>query len=234
MDNRTAYKFDVPVGNAEANYTMADLILLAKKHQNSGEYETARYYYERAASASYAPAKFHLARLLRDTANLEQTQTERFSRCEKLLLELEGTIDQKEILAQVCFELSVLYEKMRQPISCLAYLLRSRRYGRSIEETIISNYQRKICQQIDINNLSANVRGCYVLGIECAKDEATVQHGIYFLEEAVQHGDPNGIAALELADILNRSLKQDAHMRNLAKKYYTIAKERGNPDILTK
>lgn len=234
MQMERHWDFGIPVEDKTQKITMADLMLLAKKHQNRGEYETARYYYERAASASYAPAKFHLARLLRDTANLEQTQTERFSRCEKLLLELEGTIDQKEILAQVCYELSILYEKMRQPISCLAYLLRSRRYGRSIEEQIISKYQKKICQQLDINNISADVQGCYVLGIECAKDETTIQHGIYLLEEAVQHGDPNGIAALELADILSHTTKHDSHARDLAKKYYTIAKERGNPDVLAK
>ena len=218
----------------EKYYSIADLLISAKHHEKNGEYDIARTHLERAVSASYAPAKFHLARLLRDTTNLEQTQAERFSRCEQLLLELERTLDKKEILAQICFELSVLYEKMRRPISCLAYLLRSRRYGRNIEEKIIANQQKKICQQLDINNVSADVQGCYVLGIEYAKDEATIQHGIYFLEEAVQHGDPNGIAALELADILSHTSRHDSHMRDLAKKYYTIAKGRGNPDVLTK
>ena len=228
------WEFNIPLGDEAKKNTMADLMQRATQYQNAGEYEKARTYLERAASASYLPAKFHLARFLRDSANLEQTQAERFSRCEQLLLELERTIDQKEILARVCFELSVLYEKMRRPISCLAYLLRSRRYGRNIEEQIISNYQKKICQQLDINNLSADVRGCYVLGVECAQNDATVHHAMYFLEEVVEHGDPNGIAALELADILSHSCKRDAHMQRLAKKYYAIAKERGNPDVLTR
>lgn len=234
MKIKTTFKFNIPVGGEEASLTMAEIMLLAKRHQAAGEYEAARIYLERAVFASYAPAKLHLARLLRDTESLAQTQSKRLLRCEQLLLELERTTEKREALAPICYELSLLYEKMRRPISCLGYLLRARRYGHEIEEKIVADCKKKICQQLDINKLSADARGCYVLGVECSKDHATMQHGVYFLEEAVQNADPNGVAALELADVLNYACQNDAQSQRLAKKYYAIAKKRGNPDVLAK
>ena len=233
MAAKTTFKFDMFVGNPEENITMIDLMLLAKKYQDKGEYETARSYYEQASSASYLPAKLYLARLLRDTVSLGQAQADRFFRCEQLLLEIERTTDQEEVLAQVCFELSALYEKMKRPISCLAYLLRSRRYGRKIDEKIISEYRRRIHQQIDINKLSEDARGCYVLGVECSKNDATIEHAIYFLEEAVQNGDPYGLAALELAELLESYTEHKEYYSQMANKYFKIAAKRGNPQYFT-
>ena len=142
------------VGNKANEITMTDLMQLAQQYQNQHEFEKAKVCLERAAFASYLPAKFRLACFLRDTTNLEQTQAERFSRCEQLLQEVERAIDQKDILARVYFELSVLYEKMNRPISCLGYLLKSRRHGCDIDEKIISDYRKKIHRQVDINKLS--------------------------------------------------------------------------------
>lgn len=227
------WQFNVSVGSEAQEITMVDLMQLAKQYQNQNEYEKAYVCLERAASASYLPAKLCLARLLRDTARLEKTQAERFTQCEQLLLELERATDQEEVLAQVYFELSALYEKMSRPISCLAYLLRSRRYGRKIDEKVIAEYRRKIHQQIDINKLSDDVQGCYVLGVECSKDDTTIEHAIYFLEESVQNGDPYGLAALELGELLESYPKNKEYYSKIANKYFKIAAERGNPQYFT-
>ena len=227
------WQFNVSVGSEAQEITMDDFMQLAKQYQNQNKYEAARICLERAVSASYLPAKMCLACLLRDTASLEKTQVERFAQCEQLLLELERATDQEEVLAQVCFELSALYEKMKRPISCLAYLLRSRRYGRNIDEKIISEYRRRIHQQIDINKLSEDARGCYVLGVECSKDSATIEHAIYFLEEAVQNGDPYGLAALELAELLESYPEHKEYYSQMANKYFKIAAKRGNPQYFT-
>ncbi len=233
MKMKEQWQFNVSVGSEAQEITMVDLMQLAKQYQNQNKYENARICLERAASASYLPAQMCLAQLLRDAASLEKTQAERFVQCEQLLLELEGATDQEDVLAQVYFELSTLYEKMRRPISCLAYLLKSRRYGRKIDEKIISEYRRKIHQQIDINKLSEDVRGCYVLGVECSKDDATIEHAIYFLEEAVQNGDPYGLAALELGELLEAYPKNKEYYSKMANKYFKIAAERGNPQYFT-
>ena len=227
------WQFNVSVGSEAQEITMDDFMQLAKQYQNQNKYEAARICLERAVSASYLPAKMCLACLLRDTASLEKTQVERFAQCEQLLLELERATDQEEVLAQVCFELSALYEKMKRPISCLAYLLRSRRYGRNIDEKIISEYRRRIHQQIDINKLSEDARGCDVLGVECSKDSATIEHAIYFLEEAVQNGDPYGLAALELAELLESYPEHKEYYSQMANKYFKIAAKRGNPQYFT-
>ena len=226
---KVQWQFNVSVGSEAQEITMVDLMQLVKQYQNQNKYENARICLERAASASYLPAKLCLARLLRDTASLEKTQAERFTQCEQLLLELERATDQEEMLAQVYFELSALYEKMSRPISCLAYLLRSRRYGRKIDEKVIAEYRRKIHQQIDINKLSDDVQGCYVLGVECSKDDTTIEHAIYFLEESVQNGDPYGLAALELGELLESYPKNIEYYSKMANKYFKIAAERGNP-----
>ena len=228
------WQFNVSVGSEAQEITMDDLMQLAKQYQNQNKYEAARICLERAVSASYLPAKMCLARLLRDTASLEKTQAERFAQCEQLLLELERVTDQEDVLAQVYFELSTLYEKMSRPISCLAYLLKSRRYGRKIDEKIISEYRRKIHQQIDINKLAEDVRGCYVLGVECSKDDATIEHAIYFLEEAVQNGDPYGLAALELGELLESYPKNKEYYSKMENKYFKIAAERGNPQYFSR
>ena len=222
-----------PVESAKQYLSMADLMLMAKMYQEKNEFEKAKVCLERAAFASYLPAKFRLACFLRDTTNLEQTQAERFSRCERLLREVERAIDQKDILARVYFELSVLYEKMNRPISCLGYLLKSRRYGRDIDEKIISDYRKKIHQQVDINKLSEDAHGCYILGIECSKDAITMLHAFYFLEEAVKNGDPHGLAALELGELLELYPEHKEYYPQIANKFLGIAAERGNPQCLS-
>lgn len=221
-----------PVESAKQYLSMTDLMFMAKMYQEKNEFEKAKACLERAVSASCLPAKFRLACFLRDTTNLEQTQAERFSRCEQLLQEVERAIDQKDILARVYFELSVLYEKMNRPISCLGYLLKSRRYGRDIDEKIISDYRKKIHQQVDINKLSEDAHGCYILGAECSKDAITMLHAFYFLEEAVKNGDPHGLAALELGELLELYPEHKEYYSQIASKFLGIAAERGNPQYL--
>lgn len=222
-----------PLGSEKQYASMTDLMLMAKMYQEKSEFEKTLICLERAVFASYLPAKFRLACFLRDTIDLEQTQAERFSRCEQLLQEVERANDQKDILARVYFELSVLYEKMNRPISCLGYLLKSRRYGRDIDEKIISDYRKRIHQQVDINKLSEDAHGCYILGVECSKDAITMLHAFYFLEEAVKNGDPYGLAALELGELLELYPEHKEYYSQIASKFFGIAAERGNPQCLS-
>lgn len=231
MQMERHWDFNVPVGDETQKSTMADLMLLAKKYQDSGEYETARFYYEQAASVNNLTAKFHLACLLRDTPELEMPQSERYSRSERLFRELENTLNKPKDLEAVNQELSILYQYRKMPVSFLGYKLRAYHLSNTPDPQQLSLIERSI-NKIDLSTLEDDPHGTAVLGIECLREAKLEKNGIYLLREAVKYGDKHGIYALLLGDFLegNPSVDEDRH--TLAAVYKTIAEQRGNPDIL--
>ncbi len=222
------HSFNIPVSEeTDRVLSMEDLMQQTSIYIGQHNYKQAREYLENAAMASYVPAQFRLAVLLRDTECLDISQQQRYYRCELLLSHLEQFAPNEKARARICFELGLLYEKTNRPLACLAYFLRAKRYGTHIDDQRLLACQKTIDNHLDVNGFGEiDPYGCCVLGLEYVK-LGNQQKGIFFLEEAVRGGDEQGIVALTLADLLT-----SLDMCTMADKYYRIAAQRGNPAIL--
>ena len=214
----------------EQHYTMEQLLELAKLCIAEQNYGDAQAYLERAASASNPTAKFRLACFFRDTPELAIPQSQRYAKSQRLFKELENTLSNPKSLEAVSQELSILYQYQKMPISFLGYKLRTYHLSQIPDLQQLSLIERSI-NKIDLSTLEDDPHGTAVLGIECLREAKLKKTGVYLIREAVKYGDKLGIYALLLADFLedNPSIDDES---NLAAVYKTIAKQRGNPDIL--
>ena len=227
---KNLWKFDIPVEGDEAFPTIAELMLLAKQHSQNHEYYDAYCCLKIAAASSHIPAKYQLALLCRDTPELPLSQERRYMLSEHLLLDLENTFTKPRELESVYQELALLYQYKRMPISFIGYQLRLYHLRQS-DIRHLSMIESSI-NKLDLSKLDQDPRGVGILGLECLLEPRVQKIGVYLLREAVNYDDLQGILALSLADFLedNPFIDEDSH--TLAAVYKTIAKQRGNPDIL--
>lgn len=217
----------------ETPYTMKQLLDSADASIAERDYLTAQVFLERAASASNLPAMYRLACFYRDTPELSMTQQVRFSLSEKILLYLENILAKPEDLMLIYRELATLYKHMKKPVSFLGYKFREYHLSATQDFQMLSMIKSGI-QKLDLASLSSDPRGAAILGMECCDELDLKQTGIFFLQEAVSHGDSSGIIALMLSDILSEAPADDEDSRKLTGSYRRIAAERGNPDILVR
>ena len=222
----TRWKFDVPVGvEVEQCLPIKEIVALAMEYKRKSEFEAARILLIRSNSSP--AAMLELAKLYRDTPQLQMDQRTRYRQAEALLLKLERAYD----LAEICLELSELYRIVRKPLSSFGYLLRSRRLGADIPEKSINAIWQYL-EKMDVNTTAASdSHGAYILGYEASLLEDKYNIAIWLLQEAVDNGSGSypGISALRLSEIF-----EGQGNRALAKEYADRAAKNGNPPILTK
>lgn len=222
----TRWKFDVPVGvEDEQCLPIKKIVALAMEYKRKGEFEAARILLNRASGSP--AAMLELAKLYRDTPQLEMDQRTRYKRAETLLLRLESEYD----IPEISLELSELYRMAKMPLSSFGYLLRSRRLGADIPDKSIQAVWKYI-ERMDVNSITVqDAHGAYILGYEASLLEDKCNIAIWLLQEAVDNGEGAyvGIAALRLSELF------EAHgNRDLTKEYADKAAKHGYPPILTK
>lgn len=222
----TRWKFDVPVGvEDEQCLPIKKIVALAMEYKRKGEFEAARILLNRASSSP--AAMLELAKLYRDTPQLDMDQRTRYKRAETLLLKLENEYD----IPEISLELSELYRMAKKPLSSFGYLLRSWRLGADVPDKSIQAVWKYI-ERMDVNSITVqDAHGAYILGYEASLLEDKYNIAIWLLQEAVDNGEGAyvGIAALRLSDIFNAQ-----GSRELAKECADKAAKQGYPPILTK
>lgn len=222
----TKWKFDVPVGvEDEQCLPIKEIVALAMEYKRKGEFEAARILLNRASGSP--AAMLELAKLYRDTPQLQMEQRTRYRQAEALLLKLEGEYD----IPEISLELSELYRIAKKPLSSFGYLLRSRRFGADIPDKSIQAVWKYI-EKMDVNSITVqDAHGAYILGYEASLLEDKYNIAIWLLQEAVDNGKGTyvGIAALRLSELFDTQGNRD-----LAKEYADKAAKHGNPPVLTK
>lgn len=218
--------FDIPVGlEDERCLPIKEIVSLAMEYKRKGEFEAVRILLNRASGSP--AAMLELAKLYRDTPQLEMDQRTRYKRAETLLLRLESEYD----IPEISLELSELYRMAKMPLSSSGYLLRSRRLGADIPDKSIQAVWKYI-ERMDVNSITVqDAYGAYILGYEAALLEDKYNIAIWLLQEAVDNGNGAyvGIAALRLSELF-----ETQGNRELAKEYADKATKHGYPPILIK
>lgn len=217
----------------EETYTMEELMELAAAATVEGHYDLAQNYLERGAFSNDPIAKYALACLYRSAPELSLPQAARFARCEKLLLELENTFSKPKYLEPICQELAELYQDLRRPYSFVGYTLRAYNMLREPDAEQLAKIVHCI-GKLDLRHPDTDPRGVGVLGTECLRVPSLRKKGVYFLTEAIEHGDKNGRLALLLAEQLEDDPTLDEDAAILSQYYRDIAAQRGYPDILVR
>lgn len=159
--------FDIPVQGVSCHYrTMAELMDCYSTCMEKRDYEATRAVLEYGVDCSSLAATLELARLLKNTPQLNMPQQERLARSEKLLRGILNTLELPDrIMATSAAEMASLCEIQNRPVGCLGWLLTARRYGQQVPQDKL-DWCRKKFRNLDINSLSDNVQDCYTLGYE--------------------------------------------------------------------
>ena len=126
-----------------------------------------------------------------------------------------------------------VYKLLNRPVSAYGYLLRARRLGAEISAEDSDKIQ-KLLKTGDIYAASKDPSGSYIMGCELARYPDQFEAAVYYLQEAVENDDTNGLAALDLGELLDSYPKNKTYYYTLAQKYYMIAATRGNPQYLSR
>ena len=172
---------------------------------------------------------FDLARMLIHEAQNSTQKMVYLQFAESLLLELDSLRNSPV----VCLELMNVYKLLNRPVSAYGYLLRARRLGAVISAKD-SDKMQKLLKTGDIYAASKDPRGSYVMGCELARYPDQFEAAVYYLQEAVENDDTQGLAALDLGELLESYPKNKTYYYALAQKYYMIAATRGNPQYLSR
>lgn len=199
------------------------LLDLGNRYHRRGLGDEARVCLELAVENGSEDARLPLAAVLMDYPLEKLTVPERYRRAEELLMEL---LKENGDDGDACVHLCTLYQKMRRPISALAFGLRAKRLGREITEDTLNRLQQKLMNH-PISAIREDPVGSRVLGLEYARHEKTLNAGVYFLREVADSSN-DGVVALQLADIL--CFQVGDHV--LANTYYAIAARQSNPDLV--
>lgn len=132
----------------------------------------------------------------------------------------------------VCLELMETYRLLNRPVSAYGYLLRAKRLGVSISPSVCAEMQN-LLKTGDIYAASKDPDGAYVMGSELVYFPECFEPAVYYLQQSVENGDPHGLAALDLAELLEVQPDHREYYSALAQKYYRIAAERGNPQYFS-
>lgn len=133
-------------------------------------------------------------------------------------------------LLNVCV-LEVAHKKYR-PVSAYGYLLRAKRLGAAINPGVSAEMQN-ILKTGDIYAASKDPDGAYIMGSELAYYPEYFEPAVYYLQQSVENGDPHGLAALDLGELLEAQPIHKNYFSSLAHKYFRIATERGNHQYLS-
>ena len=132
----------------------------------------------------------------------------------------------------ICLELMETYRLLNRPVSAYGYLLRAKRLGVSINPSVCAEMQN-LLKTGDIYAASKDPDGAYVMGSELAYYPDYFEPAVYYLQQSVENGDPHGLAALDLAELLEAQSIHKNYFSSLAHKYFRIASERGNPQYFS-
>lgn len=199
------------------------LLNLGNRYHRRSLGDEARVCLELAVENGSEDARLPLAAVLMDYPLEKLTVLERYRRAENLLMEL---LKENGDDGDVCVQLCTLYQKLRRPISALAFGLRAKRLGWEILEETLNRLQQKLMNH-PISAIREDPVGSRVLGLEYARNEKTLNAGVYFLREVADSSN-DGAVALQLADILCFQTKDLA----LANMYYAMAARQRNPDLV--
>lgn len=169
-----------------------------------------------------------LARMLIHEAHNSTQKMVYLQFAESLLLELDSLRNSPV----VCQELMNVYKLLNRPVSAYGYLLRARRLGAEISAEDSDKIQ-KLLKTGDIYAASKDPEGAYVMGSELAYYPEYFEPAVYYLQQSVENGDPHGLAALDLGELLEVQPIHKSYFSSLAHKYFRIASERGNPQYLS-
>lgn len=112
------------------------------------------------------------------------------------------------------------------------YLLRAKRLGAAINPGVSAEMQN-ILKTGDIYAASKDPDGAYIMGSELAYYPEYFEPAVYYLQQSVENGDPHGLAALDLGELLEAQPIHKNYFSSLAHKYFRIATERGNHQYLS-
>ena len=124
------------------------------------------------------------------------------------------------------------YRLLNRPVSAYGYLLRAKRLGVSIHPSVSAEMQ-SLLKTGDIYAASKDPDGAYVMGSELAYYPEYFEPAVYHLQQSVENGDPHGLAALDLGELLEAQSIHKNYFSSLAHKYFRIAAERGNPQYFS-
>ena len=132
----------------------------------------------------------------------------------------------------ICLELMEIYRLLNRPVSAYGYLLRAKRLGAAINPGVSAEMQN-ILKTGDIYAASKDPAGAYIMGSELAYYPEYFEPAVYYLQQSVENGDPHGLAALDLGELLEAQPIHKNYFSSLAHKYFRIATERGNHQYLS-
>ena len=197
-------------------------------------------------------AYLECGRFLRTTPGLSMTQSERYLRCEKILLELLNLLEvPHRLLAAGALELALLYDEcLRRPAGALARYLQALRYGAKADRKNLDRLRQQL-NRTDINKLITTGVDALCLGHELALVGTAPRLTEFFLREAVDIAAEEmsrkstaaicryGQAGLELADFYDQQLADSAGhasetYRMERDKLYAHARTHGYPEYLSR
>lgn len=196
--------------------SMDEVMQYSRHFINEQKWERAKEILEYGVSCGNIPAKFKLARLLKNTLALEMSQEKRYRSAEKLFCEILNDLDVSDrVTAKVSLELAELYAFEKRPIGQFAMLLQARRAGAEIEDRVLLECKKKMAE-IDIHAIGC--KDALALGRELALLPDTPRITEFFLSEACLAKDQiiSGMAELQLADLyesLGNSKEASKHFK---------------------
>lgn len=217
--------FDFMVRDSRAPTPIAEGLNLAEGYYREGDYAKAARIWQDAADMGDFHATFRLAKLMVHWAGAPMSYKDRLKLAEGLLLKLRKKSDDPAIdlaLADVYAACGAT-----KVASALGHLLMAKAAGGEVTEEMVTSYERRLAKQSV--EISEDAHGAYILGNALLR-LGEHEKGVYFLEQAVAHGEGNWVATavLELA----QACEGKEGFQELHSKYVKKAAELGNPYIL--
>ena len=201
-----------------------------KSNDWSTAYETLEYGIE----CGHLPAMISMGKLLKRIPCLDMPQNERYMKAEYYLQSSLNILDLPDhISALICLELADLYgEYLDRQVASLAYLLKAKRLGAIVDDVKIEQSRRRM-SKIDINQVGADCKGAFELGLELDYAGGYENLAEFMLQEAAESKNTRlvGRAALELDEFYAK--KQDPVYASLSREWFKKAADAGYPEYLS-
>lgn len=215
--------------------TMAELMAqyrtLAVEEQDwIAAYDILQY----AVRCAYLPAKFELARLLRDCPYLGISQNERYAKSELYFRDLMNLLQiSSQDTATLAMELAELLGYMKRPVGKLAMLLRAKRNGALVPEREVDDIRQHF-MKLDINDFARSTRDALDLATELSLVGGSERMIELLLREASESNNRliRGRALLALAEFYN-DRRENYIYASEAERCYRLAAKAGYPEYLS-
>lgn len=205
---------------------------LAMEEQNwIAAYDILQY----AVQCAHLPAKFELARLLRDCPYLGIVQNERYARSELYFRNLMNLLQiSSQDTATIAMELAELLGYMKRPVGKLAMLLCAKRNGAVVPQCEVDDIRQQL-MKLDISDFGRSTRDAFDLATELSFAGGSERMIELLLREASESNNRSirGRSLLALAEFYNDRRGNDIYASE-ADRCYRLAAEGGYPEYLSR